>query len=166
MYAIGDRIVHPLHGAGLVEKIVRQKTGGVLRDYYAVNLPGNGMTMMIPVDAAERIGMRPVMSAGEADRVLALFSEKEQHITANWSLRYKENLNRIKSGNPDEVARVIRILTRCDYEKGLSGGERKMLNNARLILISEIALAKDMPFQEIDAQITDIMQKNYFIPEK
>ena len=161
MYAIGDKIAHPLHGAGIVEKIVKHKLDGTVRDYYVLNLPGSGMSVMIPVDSSERIGLRAVISPEEADRILGTFSVKEKKITSNWNTRYRENLVRIKSGDLNEVAKVIRILTKCDYEKGLSGGERKMLYNARLILVSEVALVKDVPFETIDTYITKVMQKTY-----
>ena len=161
MYAIGDKIAHPLHGAATVDAIVTQKVGGVPIVYYAISLPGSGMNVMVPVETADRIGIRPVVSPEEAERVLSLFDEKEKHVTANWNTRYRENLARIKTGRLEEVAKVIKVLTKCDYDKGLSGGERKMLYNARLILVSEIALVKGVPYEEIDAQITKVMQKHY-----
>ena len=157
MYGVGDRIVHPLHGAGVVREIAEQRINGVKKAYYLLTLPLTDMDVMVPVDAGERVGLRPVMSREDAERILLLFREPAGAYSANWNARYRENLARIKSGKPEGVAEVIRVLSRCEMEKGLSGGERKMLHSAKQILFSELAMALGGTFGGLDGRILRMM---------
>lgn len=150
MFRIGDHIVHPMHGAGVIESIVQRKIDGSLRDYYALKLPVGGMLVMIPVDTCERIGVRGVMSADEARKIVECFSTLSIDMTSNWNQRYRENLQKIKSGDLMQVASVIKGLMQRDRERGLSTGERRMLHTAKQILISELILALDCDSAEIE----------------
>ena len=155
MFSIGDRIAHPLHGAGVIDGIEEQRINGVTRQYYLLRLPSGGMEDkdMIPVDNCEKIGIRPIIGPEEADELLQELGDIEIDMTQNWNRRYRENMLRIKSGNLVEVARVIKGLMARDAEKGLSTGERKMLRIAKQILISEIVLAKGCEYEEVEQQI-------------
>lgn len=111
---------------------------------------------MIPIDKIEEIGVRDVIDAEEADNVFKLLKGEKSKMSQNWNRRYRANMEKIKTGDIYEVTEVVRNLTLRDMEKGLSTGEKKMLNNARQILISELVLAKDMPEEEIEKKIQEI----------
>ena len=145
MFQVGDKIVHPMHGAGIIDSIVQKKVNGVVRDYYILKLPVGGMLVMIPTANSEEIGVRPVVKGDEADRVIAAIPDIEVDMTPNWNRRYRENMLRLKSGNLLEMLR--------EEERGLSTGERKMLHSAKQILISEIVLSQDASYEDVEARI-------------
>ena len=130
MFQVGDKIVHPMHGAGVIDSIVTKKVNGVVRDYYILKLPVGGMLVMIPTSNSEEIGVRPVVDKDEADRLIASIPDIEVDMTQNWNRRYRENMMRIKSGDLLEVAKVVKGLMLRDVDRGLSTGERKMLHSA------------------------------------
>lgn len=153
MFQPGDKIAHPMHGAGLVDSIVTKKVNGVKRDYYILKLPVGGMVVMIPTATSEAIGVRAVIDAKQADRVLAAIPSLELDDTPGWNQRYRENMVRIKSGDPLEVAQVVKSLTHRDSVRGLSTGERKMLHTARQILISELVISQSTTYEEMERRV-------------
>ena len=153
MFQVGDKIVHPMHGAGIVDSIVQKKVNGVVREYYTLKLPVGGMLVMIPTEHSDEIGVRPVCARDKADQVLAALSEIEVDMTPNWNRRYRENMMRLKSGDLLEVARVVKGLMMRDEERGLSTGERKMLHSAKQILISEIVLSQNTSYEDVEERI-------------
>lgn len=157
MFQIGDKIVHPMHGAGIVESIVTQKVNGVLRDYYTMKLPVRSMVVMIPVANCTEIGVRPVVGSEIAEQVLLAFPSLEVTMTQNWNRRYRENMDRLKSGDLFEVAKVVKGLMLRDRGQGLSNGERKMLHSAKEILISEIVLSRSCPYEDVEASINSAL---------
>ena len=146
-FQIGDKVVHPMYGAGVLESVVQRKVGGVVRDYYIMKIPERSMVVMIPTENSEEIGVRPVIDCEQADRILASIPNIHVEMTANWNHRYRENLERLKSGDLLEVAWVVKGLTRRETSRGLSTGERKMLHSARQILISELVLSKSISYE-------------------
>ena len=153
MFQIGDKVVHPMYGAGVVESIVQKTVDDVARDYYILKLPNRSMVVMIPTENCEEIGVRPVVNQEQADKVLAAIPGIQVEMTANWNHRYRENMERMKSGDLFEVARVIKGLTIRDQKRGLSTGERKMLHSARQILISEIVLSKSATYESVEEEL-------------
>ena len=153
VFQVGDKVVHPMHGAGVVESIVQKKVDGVVRDYYILKLPNRSMVVMIPTDSSEEIGVRPIVDGAQADRVLAAIPNIQVEMTANWNHRYRENMERMKSGDLFEVAWVIKGLTARDHARGLSTGERKMLHSAKQILISEIVMCQSSSYEDVEACI-------------
>ena len=153
MFQIGDKIVHPMHGAGVIDSIVSKKVNGVVRDYYILKLPVGGMLVMIPTEHTEEIGVRPVVDRDAADRILEAMPNIEVDMTQNWNRRYRENMLRIKSGDLMEVARVVKGLMLRDEDRGLSTGERKMLHSAKQILISELVLSQDASYEDVEKRI-------------
>ncbi|HPE16931.1 MAG TPA: CarD family transcriptional regulator [Oscillospiraceae bacterium] len=153
MFRVGDKIVHPMHGAGIVDSITQRKIGGVKRDYYILKIPAGGMVVMIPTENSAEIGVRPVIGRDEAERILSAMPDIEVDMTPNWNRRYRENMLRLKSGDLLEVARVVKGLMLRDNERGLSSGERKMLHSAKQILISEIVLAQGSTYEEVESRI-------------
>lgn len=153
LYQVGDKIVHPMHGAGIIDSIVQKKMNGVVRDYYTMKLPAGGMMVLIPIDHVEEIGVRPVVDPSQADALLAALDKIDVDMTQNWNRRYRENMMRLKSGNLLEVARVVKGLMQRDGERGLSTGERKMLHNAKQILISELVLSQNASYEDMEARV-------------
>ena len=153
MFNIGDKIVYPMHGAGVIESIEEKEILGNKQNYYIVKMPIGDMKVMIPIEHVDDIGIREVIGTKDADKVFDVFKEKTTDETVNWNKRYRENMLKIKSGNIFEVAEVVRTLMVRDKEKGLSTGEKKMLNSARQILISELVLVKNITPKEIENKI-------------
>lgn len=153
MFRQGDKIVHPMHGAGIVESIVEQKVNGVTRQYYVLKLPVRSMVVMIPVDNCREIGVRPIIDSDQADHILDQISGIEVEFDPNWNRRYRDNMERLKSGDLLQVARVIKGLMLRDGERGLSTGERKMLQSAKEILISEIVLSQSVSYEDVEQRI-------------
>ena len=149
MFQIGDKVVHPMHGAGIVDSIVQKKVNGVMREYYVLKLPVRAMVVMVPTENCEEIGVRPIVDREQADRVLAAIPDIQVEMTQNWNRRYRENMERLKSGDLFEVARVVKGL----MDRGLSTGERKMLHSAKQILISEIVMCQSSSYEDIEACI-------------
>ena len=157
MFCIGDMIAHPMHGAGIIDSIEERKMNGCTRMYYVLKMPTGGMVVMIPTESTEQIGVRPIVEASEADALMAAIPLIDAQMTANWNRRYRENMQRLKSGDLVEVARVVKGLTSRDVEKGLSTGERKMLHSAKQILISEIVLSKKLTYEEVETRLNAAM---------
>lgn len=153
MFQIGDKVVHPMHGAGIVESIVRKEVNGVTREYYILKLPVRSMVVMVPTEHSGEIGVRPVVGSAEADRILASISQLPVEAVSSWNRRYRMNMERMKSGNLFEVARVVKSLTLRENDRGLSTGERKMLHAAKQILISELVMSKDSSYEDMEEQI-------------
>lgn len=148
MFAIGDKIVYPMHGAGIIEKIEEKKILGETRRYYVLKVPCGDMKIMIPVDNSQDIGIRSIVSDEQLILVMQTLQDKSSEMSANWNRRYRENMEKLKTGDVIEVAEVVRNLMRTDREKKLSTGEKKMLSNARQILLSEIILIKGIDMNE------------------
>ena len=110
MYQVGDRVVHPMHGAGIIESIVQERLGGQLGSYYVFRMPSGGLTLKIPTGSCGAIGVRALSTSGRIREVLSAIPGLEIDRTTNWNRRYRENLNRLKSGDLLEVARVIKGL--------------------------------------------------------
>lgn len=153
MFSIGDYIAHPLHGAGVIENIVSRRISGQQRDYYVLKLPVGDMVVMVPVLGCESIGVRSIISADEAERVMDAFKTIEVEMTANWNKRYRENMDKIKSGDLMSVASVVKGLMSRDSERGLSTGERKMLHSSKQILISELVVATKLDYDGIEERL-------------
>ena len=152
-FQIGDKVVHPMYGAGILESVVQKKVNGVTREYYIMRLPERSMVVMIPVENSAEIGVRPVVDRDRADEVLAAIPGIQVEMTSNWNHRYRENMERLKSGDLLEVARVVKGLTVRDTARGLSTGERKMLHSARQILISELVLSKSLSYEAVEREL-------------
>lgn len=125
MFRVGDKIVHPMHGAGVVDEIVTRKVDGVLRDYYSLKLPIGGMQVMIPTDHCGEIGVRSILSGAETEWVLGQIPSLRVEMDPNWNHRYRTNMERLKSGNLLEVAKVVKGLIGREAKRGLSTGSGK-----------------------------------------
>ena len=156
MFNIGDKIVYPMHGAGIIEAIEEKEILGNRRKYYIMRMPLDEMKVMIPLDSIDGIGIRQIIGKDEVESVFAVLEANETKMPQNWNRRYRANMDLLKTGDIYEVAEVVRNLTLRDREKTLSTGERKILSNARQILLSEIILATDM----CDAEVMQMVEES------
>ena len=159
-FQIGDKVAHPMYGAGVLESVVQKKVGGVVQEYYIMKLAKSSMIVMIPTQGSEEIGVRPVVDPDQADRVLAAIPSIQVEMTANWNHRYRENMERLKSGDLYQVARVIKGLMHRDRRRGLSTGERKMLHAARQILLSELVLSEHEAYDVMETRVDRAMMQS------
>ena len=157
MFSIGDLVVHPMHGAGVIDDIVRERVAGTTKEYYVFKMPMGGLILKIPTENSQAIGIRKVISKAEADELLADIPSITVEHNANWNKRYQENLLRLKSGDLREVAQVIKGLMRRDTVRGLSTGERKMLHSAKQIMISELVLVLHSDYKAVEGQLDRAM---------
>ena len=140
MYQVGDKILYPMHGAGIIKLIEKREILGSVKEYYILHVPCGDMKVMIPVDNCDAIGVRPIVTEEEIQAAIEILRQESTQMTGNWNKRYRENMEKIKTGNIELVAEIVRNLTRIDRENRLSAGEKKMLTNVRKILQSEIML--------------------------
>ena len=159
MFSIGDLVVHPMHGAGVIDDIVRERVAGTTKEYYVFKMPMGGLILKIPTENSQAIGIRKVISKGEADELLDEIPSIAVEHNANWNKRYQENLLRLKSGDLREVAQVIKGLMRRDTLRGLSTGERKMLHSAKPIMISELVLVLGSDYKSVEGQLDHAMSQ-------
>ena len=158
MFNIGDKIVYPMHGAGIIVSIEEREILGYKQDYYVVRMPVGDMMVMIPTHNIDGVGIREIIDSCDVEKVYAILSDHRSDSTSNWNKRYRENMAKIKSGNIFEVAEVVTSLMLREKEKGLSTGERKMLNSAKQILISELILTRNMNQTDIEEQVNDFFR--------
>ncbi len=159
MFCIGDLVVHPMHGAGMIDDIVRERVAGVTREYYVFKMPMGGLVLKIPTENAALIGIRRILSSGEIHRLMEAIPSLTVESNTNWNKRYQENLTRLKSGDLYEVARVVKSLLYRENQRGLSTGERKMLYNAKQIMISEIVLVEKGEYREVESCLMAAMMR-------
>ena len=148
MYNVGDEVVYPMHGAGRIVAIEEREVMEEKQSYYILEMPGE-VKVMIPTATAEEHGIRSVINKEEAQKVMSVLEQDETEMEKNWNKRYRENMDKMKSGDIYEVADVVRNLSFKQKEKGLSTGEKKMLSNAKQILVSELVLAEHSSEDEV-----------------
>ena len=159
MYKIGDSVVYPMHGAGVIEGIEVKEVLGKSQSYYVMKMPIGDMKVMVPMANAIEVGMRDVIDKSVAQKVLEEFRFVETDVIQNWNKRFRENMVKINSGDIFEVSAVVKSLMLRDKEKGLSTGERKMLSNAKQILISEIVVSTGMKHDEIENRLISMVDE-------
>lgn len=162
MFTVGDKVVYPMHGAGVIDKIESKVILGEEREYYVMKIPVSDINIMIPVDNCEAVGMRPVVSQAILAEALEALGEEPTEMSANWNKRYRANQALLRSGDVFSVVEVVRNLTVSDRVKGLSTGERKMLINATRILASEVMLVMDLEPERAEA----VIEGSITYPEK
>jgi len=142
-----------MHGAGVIVGIEQRNVSGTPEDYYIIKLTSGEMRVMIPVCNKDRVGLRGIISKEEVSKVLEVLRNKDREMSNNWNRRYRANLEKIKSGSIYDVAEVVSSLSLREREKGLSTGERKMLESAKQILYSELALVEDLDEEQVQSMV-------------
>lgn len=160
MFELGDKVVYPMHGAGIIEAIEEKEILGKKSKYYILKMPVGKMKLMLPVDNVENIGIRDIVGEKQIDDVISILKEKVELTDLNWNKRYRSNMEKIKSGDILEVTEVIRDLSCREKQKGLSTGEKRMLSNAKQILVSEIALVEERECETVQEEIDCIIEQN------
>ena len=154
MFSEGDMAVYPAHGVGLIEAIETQTIGGIDQSFYVMKILDNDMTIMIPTATSDNVGLRAIISGEEVKKVLSILQERDIKINAQtWNRRYRDYMEKIKTGSVFEVAVVLRDLFLLKEDKELSYGERKMLDTAKSLLVKELSLAKKTEEETIEQQI-------------
>ncbi len=157
-FSVGDKVVYPHHGAAIVEGLEVKELFGEKRDYYILKLAYGELTLMVPTDSTEEVGIREITPAREMPKVFKVLKKQEATPnTTNWSRRFKANVEKLRSGDIYQVADVVRSLHQRDKEKGLSAGEKRMLTKARQILVSELTFAKDCDEDEAEKLLDEVL---------
>ena len=148
MFRVGDKVVYPHHGAGTVVKKETREVLGKKRDYLTIKILHNDMTVQVPCENAEKVGLRKVIDEKMVDVVVKALTGNGTQMPKNWNRRFKHNRDKMKTGDILELAEVVRNLSLRDHEKGLSTGEKQMFVKAKKILASELMYAKNMDEDE------------------
>jgi CarD family transcriptional regulator, regulator of rRNA transcription len=157
-FKVGDRVVYPHHGAAVIERKETRDAFGGKAEYFVLKVAHGDLTLSVPTDKAEEVGMRPPISAEDVDDLFQLLSKKDVREPTNWSRRFKNHQEKLKSGDVYQVAEVVRNLALREVTKGLSAGEKAMLVKARSVLVSELSFAlnisEDEALQRLEQQLT------------
>ncbi len=156
-YNVGDRVVYPMHGVGIIDAIEKKVVLGKKNEFYIISIVNSGMKVMIPVDNADSIGIRSIIGKREIAKVIALLKKTGVETEDDWKLRYQNNIDKVKSGSIFEVAEVARDLYRRGREKELSIMERKLYESAYQLVIHEIAMSKNIDVAEAGNIVSEVL---------
>jgi len=156
-YHVGDTVVYPHHGAAIIEKREKRTLAGEERDYLVLRLTYGDLTLMVPADATDEVGLRNVVSKQEVDEVFSLLERRDGSMPTNWSRRFKANYEKLRSGDIYQVAEVVRNLALRENDKGLSAGEKRMLTKSKQILVSELSAAIKKTDEETEELIDKVL---------
>ena len=157
MFNVGDMAVYPAHGVGVIEKIETQEISGCQQDFYVMRILDNDMLIMIPINNVGNVGLRDIIGQTEVTKLYSILKERDVILDSQtWNRRYRDYMDKIKSGSVFEVAEVYRDLLILKLEKELSFGERKMLDTARNLLVKEISLAKEIEEEQVEKDLDRI----------
>ena len=157
-FTVGDKAVHPSHGVGEVSAVEERDFGGRRTTCYVLKILDSGLKVMVPTEAVARVGLRPVMKKREAQKILDILKAPEVAVDLQpWNRRFRAYTEMLKSGSPYEIAKVLRDMYRLKFDKDLSFGERRLLDQARSLLVQELALAKKVKPDSIEGEIQQIL---------
>jgi CarD family transcriptional regulator len=165
LYQVGDKVVYPHHGAGRIMQIEDKEVLGQQRTYLTIQILHNDMTVMVPVENADRTGLRRVVEERVVDEVIAVLHGNPTKMPKNWSRRYKHNREKLKTGDIFEVAEVVRNLAVRHADKGLSTGEKQMFSKAKKILASELMYARNISEEEATEYLEELLTEIHALPE-
>ncbi|SHK21100.1 CarD family transcriptional regulator [Tepidibacter formicigenes] len=157
MFSIGDKIVYPSYGGGVINSIEEKEVLGERKKYYILDMVISGMEIMVPIDNINKLGIRHVINKSQVEDLMKILKDEQGDMDKKWNKRYRDNMDKIKTGDIYEIAVVVRDLMIQDKEKGLSTGEKKMLNDAKDMLISELVLALNESSENVKNLIENIM---------
>ncbi len=157
MFQVGDLAVYPAHGVGVIEKIESQEISGCKQDFYVMRILDNNMIIMIPTTNVDHVGLRDIIAKTELPKLFSILKKRDVILDSQtWNRRYRDYMEKIKTGSVFEVAEVYRDLLILRYDKELSFGERKMLDTARTLLVKEISLAKEITETQVESDLDRI----------
>ena len=166
MFEVGDKVVYPHHGAGTVVKKEKREILGQTREYLTIQILHNDMTVNVPVENAEQVGLRTVIDEDLVNNVVKALTAGESEMPKNWNRRFKHNRDKMKTGDIFELAEVVKNLSLRDHEKGLSTGEKQMFVKAKKILASELMYAKAVDEDEAAEWLEGVLAGNGEKPKK
>ena len=158
-FHIGDKVVYPNHGVGVIEQISSRTIGETVEKFYLLKIKASSLKVMVPCQNAGNVGMRRVVRNGEVQKVLDLLSIGDNGGNGDWKDRFKENSERMRTGSLLEVAGVLKSLIALHAAKPLSFREKKMLERARYLLVSELAMARNVEENKIEEILTAALAK-------
>ena len=158
-FHIGDKVVYPNHGVGVIEQISSRSIGATVEKFYLLNIKASSLKVMVPCNNVGSVGIRRVVRNGEVQKILDALSISEDLSTADWKDRFKENSDRMRTGSLFEVASVLKSLIALHQAKPLSFREKKMLERARYLIVSELAMARNCEESKIEELLTDALAK-------
>jgi len=156
-FDVGDKVVYPHHGAAVIERRETRTAFGEEKEYFFLRLSYGDMTAMVPVDNTDEVGLREVINDEEVEEVFAVLRKKEARMPTNWSRRFKNHVEKLKSGDIYQVAEVVRNLSVREKDKHLSAGEKRLLVNARRVLVSELIFAIDITEEEAEVKLDEVL---------
>ena len=157
MFKVGDLAVYPAHGVGVIEKIESQEIADLRQDFYVMRILENNMLILIPIHNVANVGLRKIIGQAEVIELFSILEKTDVPVDKQtWNRRYKDYMDKIKTGSAFEVAEVYRDLLRLKLEKSLSFGERKMLDTAKTLLVTEISLAKNIGEDQVEKDLAKI----------
>jgi len=154
---VGDIIFYPMHGAGVIDSIEHCDVMGEDKSYYVLKLPMGNLKVMIPTDNADNVGIRDIMEKEQVDEVISVFASPPDKPVGSWNKRFNAHLERMKSGNPSDVAAVARNLLLQDRQRKVSSGERRLLDLSKQILVSELVYACDKTPEEVERWLNELL---------
>ena len=160
-FKIGDKVIYPNQGVGIIEAVSKKTIGGQAEEFYMVRLSANESTVMVPVSNVENVGMRTLCDEGQVEKIYNILEDGFAEPDPDWKTRYKLNLEKMNSGEICEVAKVLRNLYYLSSRKSLSFREKKMFDRARQLVISELATVKGKAFDETEEEVTHLLDANY-----
>ena len=157
-FDVGDKVVYPHHGAAVIERREQKEAFGETNEYLVLRLAYGDLTLMVPADNTDSVGLREVINLEEVEEVFAVLRKKEARMPTNWSRRFKNHVEKLKSGDIYQVAEVVRNLSLRENEKGLSAGEKRMLAKARQILVSELTFAINVDQEAAEQKLDEALR--------
>jgi CarD family transcriptional regulator len=164
-FEVGDNVVYPHHGAGVVRKKETKDLLGEKRDYLTINILHNNMTVMVPCENATQAGLRRVIDEEQVKKVIGVLTDEVSEMPKNWNRRFKHNREKIKTGDVYELAEVVRNLAIREWEKGLSTGEKQMYTRAKKILASEFMYALDKDEDGAESYLDELLEERFGAPK-
>jgi CarD family transcriptional regulator, regulator of rRNA transcription len=160
-FEVGDNVVYPQHGAGVLVKKETKDLLGENRDYLTIQILHNCMTVMVPCENAHTVGLRRVIDGEQVKKVIGVLTDEAPEMPKSWTLRFKHNREKIKAGGVYELAEVVRNLTIRESEKGLSAGEKQMYTRAKKILASEFMYALDKDEDGAESYLDELLRERF-----
>jgi len=159
-FDIGDSVVYPNHGVGIIEQISSRTTGATVERFYLLRIKSSSLKVMVPFHSVGSVGLRKVVRNGEVQKIVEYLTDGKCCSHADWKYRFKENSDKMRTGSLMEVAAVLKSLLQLSQSKPLSFREKKMLERARFLLVSELAMARNCHEEEIEHVLSKALAKS------
>jgi CarD family transcriptional regulator len=159
-FKVGDKAVYPAHGVGVIKRIESRVIGGTNQDFYVLQILSSGATLMVPTNSCERAGMRGLISDQEIESVYTILRSPGRVSHTTWNRRFREFNEKLRTGSVSDIAEVLRDLCSLRGDKDLSYGEKKMMDKALAMLVSEISAAASREEAEVEAELSQMLLPN------